>query len=197
MVVEDLEENQNTEQKKETEEKTPKPKIDYTNTTILVTKKQRIEEEEEEQDVVIRTLCNIQGIVEYWIDQELIEGVKDITKDKEEIMNVVTNYSLWLSEPKVTGTKVIKVEIFFIIKTNTSIRELIQSQINFIQREQMRVEIKRTAEEHTQRVGMIVGPIVDRANLGWYEEEIVKKTAINKGEMELKKDMVYEGEERQ
>jgi len=136
-------------------------------------------------------------LVKFWINQDLIKGVKDITNDKEMILNIVTNYSLWLSELKVTGSKVIRVEIFFTIRRTTTVRELVQSQINFLQKEQMRVEIKQTAKEHTQKLGILVGPIVDRANLGWYEKAIVNMTEICEGEVELKKDIVYEGDKRQ
>ena len=136
-------------------------------------------------------------LVENWISQKMINGVKDCSNKQGEIINDVTNYSKWLSEPKVSGTRTLKVKIYFTINTNTQFRELIENQIEFLQQERMRVDIKRTADEHTQRVGVLIGPIVDRANLAWYARMIEQKTALQIDEFESKKDVVYEGDKKQ
>jgi len=49
---------------------------------LLVTKRKEITDEEDDQDVVIETLRNIQAIVEYWIQDEHIKGVKNIMNEK-------------------------------------------------------------------------------------------------------------------
>ena len=77
-----------------------------------------------------------------------------------------------MSEPKAIGSRVIRVEIFFTVKTNASIRDLIMGQKEFLEKQQIRIDVKRTADEHTTRIGCIVGPIVNRVNMGWYEETI-------------------------
>ena len=50
---------------------------------------------------------------------------------------------------------------------------------------------KRTAEEHATRLGRIVGPIVDRTNMGWHEEMIKKLGKMDTRKVELKKDVVW------
>ena len=40
----------------------------------------------------------------------------------------------------------------------------------FFQKQKIRVDIKRSTEEHTTRLGHIVGPVVDRINMGWSKE---------------------------
>ena len=92
---------------------------------LLVTKWKAITEEEDNQDNVIEMLRNIQDIVEYWIQNNQIKGVKDMI-EKNKILKDVHCYSNWLSKPKVTGNRVSKVEIYFIIITSVQVRELIQ-----------------------------------------------------------------------
>jgi len=82
-------------------------------------------DEEEEQEVVIEVLRNCQDLVEYWIYSKMVDGVKDIV-DKDKVLTDVTRYSDWLSKPKVTDSRVIRVEIYFTIKTKTLIRELVE-----------------------------------------------------------------------
>ena len=81
---------------------------------LLVTKWKVITEDKDDEDVVIETLRNTQDIVEYWIQNNKIEGVKDII-EKNKILKDIRYYSDWLSEPKVTGNRVLNIEIFFTI----------------------------------------------------------------------------------
>lgn len=166
------------------------------NVKILLTKRKSVIEDEDDQDTVIETLRNAQDVIEYWIYTKLIEGVIDVV-DKNKVLTDVTCYSDWISEPKVTGKAVIRVEVFFTIKTKTPVRDLVQSQLDFLQRENIRIEIKRTNEEHTTRIGYLVGPVVDWANMNWYERTCIEKARVEKGNMELKKEPVYEGAENE
>jgi len=45
----------------------------------------------------------------------------------------IRDYSKWISKLKVLGTRVICIEIFFTIKTQTPFRELIKDQLEFFQ----------------------------------------------------------------
>ena len=53
------------------------------------------------------------------------------------------------------------------------------------------------ADKHTNRLGYIVGPILDRVNMEWYERTFKRLEKLNNGELELKKDIVYKGGENQ
>ena len=64
-------------------------------------------------------LQNIQAIVEYWIQDEQIEGVKSSMNEK--VLKDIRCYSDWLSKPKVTGNRVLRVEIFFTIVTTKTV----------------------------------------------------------------------------
>ena len=94
-----------------------------------------------------------------------------------------------------TSNRVVKVEIFFTIKTSSILRQLVQSQLDYLKREMIRVDIKQTKDEHTNCIRFLVGPVVDRANIGWYEKVIQRCSKDVKGKVELKKDVVYEGKE--
>ena len=123
-----------------------------------------------------------------------MQGAKNAREKK--IINIVTDYSSWLSEPKMSGSKIIKVEIFFAINRSTSLKNLIQSQLAFLWRERMRVEIKRTSEENTNRLGIVVEPVVERANLEWHEQAFKELTKLDMGDIKLKKDIACEGDEQ-
>ena len=118
---------------------------------------------------------------------KLIEGVIDIL-DKKIVRTDITRYSEWLSDPKVIGNRVIRVDIFFTIRTKTTVRDLVQSQIEFLKSENVRVEIKQTNNKHTTRIGYLIGPVVDWANINWYKENCKAKAQIVDGALELKKE---------
>ena len=101
-----------------------------------------------------------------------------------------------MSEPKVLGSRVLMVEIFFATKTNAAFRDLMQGQKELFQKQKIRIDVKRTADEYTTRLGHVVGPIVDRENIGWHEETTKILVKIDVGEVELKKDVMWEGDER-
>lgn len=102
-------------------------------------------------------------------------------------------YSDWLSKPKVTGNTVLRVEVYFTVYTETPIRELVMSQLNYLQEEEIRVIRKRTGDEHTSRLGFIIGPVIDKVNIGWYKKMIKQLGKIADEDIELKKQIVYEG----
>ena len=98
---------------------------------LLVTKRTEVTEEEDDKDIVIETLQNTQDIVEYWIQNRQIQDVKNVMEEKK-IITDVQHYSNWVSEPKVTGNRVLRVEIFFTVVTKIPLRELVQTQIGFL-----------------------------------------------------------------
>ena len=61
----------------------------------------------------------------------------------------------------------------------------------------MWIEVKRTGDEHTNRIGFVTRPVIDRANIVWYEAIIKYLSEINEGEVEIKRNTVYEGVERE
>ena len=66
-----------------------------------------------------------------------------------------------------------------------------------MQQEEIRVETKRTGDEYTSRLGYFVGPVVDKANMGWYEKICKQIGRVKDEEIELKKQVVYEGKENE
>ena len=64
----------------------------------------------------------------------MVEGIKDIVDNNKVLTNVI-GYDDWMSKAKVTGLRVIRVEVYFTIKTMTLVRDLIQVQLDFVQRE--------------------------------------------------------------
>ena len=59
------------------------------------------------------------------------------------------------------------------------------------------MEVKRTGDKHTNRIGFVTRPVVDRVNIDWYEAMIKYLSGINEGGVEIKRNIVYEGVERE
>jgi len=100
-----------------------------------------------------------------------------------------------LSDPRVTGKYTVRVELFFTIETALELRELIDLDRKEYKRSNMWIERKRTVNEHVTRVGFLTGPIVDSANLYEYDKMMKTLGGTNEGEVEVKRNMVYEGPE--
>jgi len=82
-------------------------------------------------------------------------------KEENKVLTDVRQYNEWLSEPKVTSNRLVRVKIFFTAIMVTPLHELVQNQMEFLQNERIKKTEKRTGNEHTSRVGYLVGPIVD------------------------------------
>ena len=87
-------------------------------------------------------------------------------EEKSTFIKNVWDYSKWMSEPKVLGSRVICMEIFFTIKTTTPFWELIEDELEFFQQEGIKVNIKRILDEHITRLGCIIRLVVDKVNMG-------------------------------
>lgn len=144
----------------------------------------------------METLRDVQDAVEFWMQNNQIEGSKDINH-KDRALKDVEFHKDWLSEPKVAGNRVAKVGIFFAIKTGAHAKDSMQAQMQFLKRESAKATTKRNEEDHASRVGYLVGPAVDRVNMGWHGRCCQGLGKINGEEMELKKERVHEGEETQ
>ena len=66
---------------------------------------------------------------------------------------------------RVPGINTIKVEIFLIIKTAFALREIIKEDIELLRAEKIRIHVKRTVNEHTNKIEFLAGPIIDNANV--------------------------------
>ena len=113
---------------------------------LLVMKQKEVTKEEDDQDIVIEMLRNNQDIVEYWIQNRQIQGVKDVIEEKK-VFKDIWCYSNWISKPKVTGNRVLRVEIFFTALTIIPLQELVQAQMGFLQQENIKIIVKRTGNE--------------------------------------------------
>jgi len=162
---------------------------------VLVTKTHKNQEEDDDYDTVINTTRVIECLVTGWIEKEYVQGVKDM--ENNNVMTDLRDYNLWLSEPKMTGTETTRVEIYFTIQTNMTLQDIIDEDIYELKQESMWMEVKRTGDEHTNRIGFITGPVVERANMGWYEAMMKHRGNIQEGEVEIKRNMVYEGKEKE
>jgi len=50
--------------------------------------------------------------------------------DEDKVLTDLKDYNLWLSDPKLSGTKTTRVEIYFTIQTSMSLRDIIEEDIN-------------------------------------------------------------------
>jgi len=59
------------------------------------------------------------------------------------------------------------------------------------------VEVKRTKEKHTNRIGFLTGTIADKINIDWYIQWFQQFGKIGFDEMELKRQVVHKGLENE
>ena len=104
---------------------------------------------------------------------------------------------MWLSEPRITGKKTLHIEIYFAVDTSMRLWEIIEQDISQLKKDRVRVEEKRTRNEHTNKVGFLTGPIVEKANMESYDKIVKYFGELEEGEVELKKKMVYDGPEEE
>ena len=57
------------------------------------------------------------------------------------------------------------------------------------------MEAKRTEDEHANRVGCVIGPVAEKANMSQHNKMIKHLGKIEDGKAELKKKRVHEGPE--
>ena len=160
---------------------------------ILLTKMYKLKEDDELQNFEADTAEYTKWLVEKWIKRKDIKGVQD-TFTTETITDL-TNLNLWLSETRKTGKKTVRVEVFFTAEMNVGLRDIIEHDIIELRKENVRLEQKRTSNEHTNKVGYLTGPIVDRVNMHYYDTLVKHLGDIDEGDVEIKKNRVYDGPE--
>ena len=87
--------------------------------------------------------------------------------------------------------------MYFTIKTCFRVRDIYEIDIPLLQAERVRIEIKRTRDEYMNRIGFLSGPIIGKANMGWYEALMTFQAKLGKESMEIKKKMVHKGTEEE
>ena len=127
----------------------------------------------------------------------MIDGVYTMSEGEENntVMTDLTNYNHWLSDAKKTGKHTIRVEVFFTIQITKELREIIEADLPAFKQDRVRVDVKRTDNQHTTRLGYLTGPILDRVNLTWYDRMLKYVGKLNEGSLEVRKDFVYEGQD--
>jgi len=83
---------------------------------ILLTKTYKVTDNDEPQDVQIDLVRYTEEIVKKWIDRKNVAGVRSIY-DGEVVVDL-SDYNMWLSEPRVSGTNTLRVEVFFTVETD-------------------------------------------------------------------------------
>ena len=161
--------------------------------TLLVTKHHKNQDDKEDGEAAITAMRNIETIVIGWYDKSIIAGVKDMHEEKT--IATFQDCNLHLSEARVSGRYASRVEIYFTIDTMCSTRELIEEDLSFLRKENIRLEDKRTDEEHVNKIEYLSRPIVNSAKMNWHDEMMQSIAETEKGQVEIKKGPVCEGHE--
>ena len=152
---------------------------------LLMIKTYKLKDDEDPQEIESDTALYAAWLMSKWIKRGDIEGVKDVFKN--ETIKDLTNYNFWLSKPRRTGKRTIKVELYFSVATSKWLKEIIDKDRKVFKKDNIWIEPKRTEDEHTNKVGYITGPVVDKANMSHYDTMIKYFGQIEDGKVELKK----------
>ena len=93
-------------------------------TKILLTKTHKIQEGEDPQDFEDNMAGYAERLVKRSMKRGDIKGVQDINNNK--MITDLSDYNLWLSEPRMIGKKTISVEIYFAVETSMRLWEIIE-----------------------------------------------------------------------
>lgn len=189
------EEAQSAHQTQESEEPNEEPDTDI---KLLIAKWHKIQEEGDDQDLVIDTTRLITEMVLSWLERNIITGAKAYGDQGEEKDRVekLDDHNQWLSEPKKQGTNAIKLEFFFTVCAKHTFQDTLEEEIDYLKAKKIRIDIKRTKDEHTNKVGFLAGPVVSNANMPWYDAMLKYSGKIDENNaLEVRKDAVREGQE--
>ena len=56
------------------------------------------------------------------------------------------------------------------------------------------MKIKQAADKHTRKVGFLTRTITEKVNIDWYYNTILKMTDLTHSKVELRQELVYEGD---
>ena len=90
----------------------------------------------------------------------------------EEIIKDLKDYDLWLSEVRTIGKHTLRLEVFFVVAITKGLKEIIDPDRNEYKHENIWIEHKRTGLEHTNKVGFLTDPIIDRVSMEYYDKMI-------------------------
>jgi len=116
---------------------------------------------------------------------------------ENKIIKDLTNYNDWLSEVRTMGKRTLRIEVFFVVETNKGLKEMIDLDRAEYKQKSIWIEQKRTGLEHTNKVGFLTGPIVDRVSMEYYDKMLKDLRGVEEGALEIKKKSVYEGSEEE
>ena len=160
---------------------------------ILVTKTHKLKEDDNPDTIEIVLNRYVEFFVTRWIDRNDIIRVKNYNSD--ETITTLADWNIQLSDVKVAGTNTLRAEVYFTVETGKRLWEIVEKDRAEYKQENVWIEVKHTGEEHINRVGYLTRPIVDRANLDSYDTMMKYLGKIGDREVEIKKNMVYEGSE--
>ena len=94
-------------------------------------------------------------------------------------------------ELRVVGNRIKRLELFFKVSTKSSVRILVENQIELLKKNHMRIAFKNMKNKYVARIGFFTRLVIQYANTNYYKEAIVKSIGLNQLDFEIKKEMVY------
>ena len=71
------------------------------------------------------------------------------------------------------------------MQTEYILRDIIEDDLDRLSKESVHVDVKRIAEEHTNKLGYLTGPIVDHMNMQWYDKILKYLANLDQGTLEV------------
>ena len=95
-------------------------------------------------------------------------------------------------DPRVIRDKLKIAQLFFKVSSYTALQKLVETQMEQLKENKIKVEIKYTKDEFTTRVGFILGPATDWTLITSHEYLIITKHSIDALHFKIRKEWVYE-----
>lgn len=165
--------------------------------TIVFTKITNTPNNPETHETAMNTfVTELIKIITKWTNHQMIEGLVMIN---DKVTTDIQQYKLpqnWMYPMRNIGRKMHVLQVFFKVLTTKSVHDLRLDQQDYLKEKRIQMIPKFTKLEHTAKIGFILGPNVQFANLHWYDHMITKAAKCDKGDIEVRKEYVYEQNKR-
>jgi len=162
---------------------------------ILIEKRFYENKDTNTNELSTNTIQSVISLATHWINDKNVTGICPLNNENTLIQNTIGLQDLdkWLLPPRVIKTKKqTKVELMLAVYTTYTAYQLYKHQSKIFETENMKISTKRTIMQYTKRIGFLTGPYVQLASVQEYEQQLYDVLNIEKGAIEIKKELIYE-----
>ena len=160
---------------------------------VQVSTKLLEERSEDREEMIFEAFAaSCSKFIRHWMRNGLITGL--LHTEISKVFDTITEYDSWINDFRIVGKSHVYAQMYFQVHSIAPWKELIDCGKAIFRQENLSVMLKRTKTRGWNRkVGLLLGPKVDKASLKDYEEELQESYDISLDDFELRKKTEKEG----